>query len=142
MVSGVPRSVSSLAALALLAAGCSGGAGGGGVIQESDAVTVLDVQAQVFGPRCALSGCHTGPGAPFGLDLGSVASSTANLVGVASAEVPALLRVEPFDPAGSYLYMKLTAAPGIQGDPMPAAGGPLGPADLALVESWIADGAN
>lgn len=103
-------------------------------------VRLLDVQTQVFSPRCALSGCHTGVGAPFGLDL-SAGASAGNTIGVASAEVPSLLRVEPFDPADSYLLMKLIADPRISGDPMPLSGGPLSAADLALVESWIDQGA-
>jgi hypothetical protein len=130
------------AAGALVLGGCaSGGGPAGGVLPPSDAVTLLDVQAQVFGPRCALSGCHAGTSPPFGLDLASVASSGANTVGVASAELPAFLRVEPFDPVDSYLYMKLVGDPRINGDPMPAAGGPLGAGELALVERWILDGA-
>lgn len=128
--------------LAFALARCSNGGGPtGGVLPPADNVTLLDVQAQVFTPRCALSGCHTGPGAPFGLDLSSAAASAANTVGVASHELPALLRVEPLDPVDSYLYMKLVGDPRIGGDPMPAAGGPLSVADLALIEGWIAGGA-
>jgi len=126
--------------LGLLAAGCGGGSGGG-VIPAPGSVALADVQTQVFGPRCALSGCHIGPFAPFGLDLGSPSASAENLVGVASEEIPGLFRVEPYDAASSYLYMKLIDDPGISGDPMPLSGGPLGAADLALVESWIDQGA-
>jgi hypothetical protein len=125
----------------LFACGCSGGSSGGTVIDPPDQVTATEVQAEVFGPRCALSGCHVGATAPFGLDLGSVASSTANTVGVASFEVPSLDRVLPGDADESYLYLKLTGDPRIQGDPMPASGGPLGPAELALVRTWIEQGA-
>lgn len=123
----------------LLAAGCSRNSIGG-IIAPPPTVTLLDVQIQVFSPRCALSGCHTGPAAPFGLDL-SAGESFGNLVGVASGEQPGLLRVEPFDAADSYLYMKLSGDPRISGDPMPLSGGPLSAADLALVESWIEQGA-
>lgn len=125
--------------LGTLAAGCSGDSGVGSVTAPSE-VTLLDVQVQVFSPRCALSGCHTGPGAPFGLDL-SAGASSGNVVGVASAEVPGLLRVEPFQAADSYLYMKLIDDPRILGDPMPLSGGPLSTADLTLVQSWIDQGA-
>jgi hypothetical protein len=127
--------------LLLLLVGCSGGDSGGGVVPPPSAVTLLQVQTQVFTPRCAISGCHVEPGAPFALDLSSVADSGANLVGVPSAEIPGLLRVAPFDPDNSYVYWKLTANPGIFGDPMPASGGPLSPSDLALVTAWIEDGA-
>jgi hypothetical protein len=128
-------------AVGLLAAGCGGSDSTGGVVQNPGTVTLLDVQAQVFSPRCALSGCHTGTGAPFGLDLGSAVSSSANLVGVASAEIPGLMRVEPGNAADSYLYMKITDDPRIQGDPMPLSGVPLSSAELSLIETWITEGA-
>ena len=124
--------------LGLLASGCSSG-GSGGVMAET--VTTLEVQAQVFTPRCALSGCHVGNDAPFGLDLSSATSSAANLIDVPSSEVPSLMRVEPFDANGSYVYMKITDAPGIQGDPMPLIGFPLSASDQTLIETWINQGA-
>ena len=106
------------------------------------AVTMVVVQSQVFTPHCALSGCHTGSGAPFGLDLSSVTASTASLIGVSSAEVPSLMRIAPGDAANSYLYWKVTGNPGIQGDPMPLTGGPLTGGELTLIASWIDGGAN
>jgi hypothetical protein len=109
-------------------------------LDKTEEVRLLDVQAQVFSPRCALSGCHIGPLAPHGLDL-SAGASAGNLIGVASAERPALLRVEPFNAADSYLYMKVSGDPEILGDRMPALGDPLSAADLALIESWIEQGA-
>jgi hypothetical protein len=137
----VKRRVSSLSALVLglAAAGCSGGSIGG-VIPQTDEVTLLEVQAQVFSPRCALSGCHVGTDAPFGLDLSS-GLSRGNLVDVPSGEVPQLLRVQPFNASDSYLFKKLMGDPDINGDPMPLTGGPLGAADLALIQSWIEQGA-
>ena len=108
----------------------------------SGAITLLVVQSQVFTPHCALSGCHAGSGAPFGLDLSSVASSSASVDGVASAEKPAMLRIAPGDAANSYLYWKVSANPNIAGDPMPLTGGPLSNADLSLLASWIDGGAN
>jgi hypothetical protein len=108
----------------------------------SGAVTLLVVQSQVFTPHCALSGCHTGSGAPFGLDLSSVTASAASLNGVASAEQPAMMRIDPGDSTNSYLYWKVSANPGISGDPMPLTGGPLSNAQLSLIASWIDGGAN
>jgi predicted small lipoprotein YifL len=129
-----------LAALALFAlTGCGGS---DDFVTPPAAVTLLDVQTQVFTPRCALSGCHVSVGAPFGLDLSSVTASAASTVNVASAEMPSLMRIDPFDPAQSYLYLKITDDPSILGDPMPASGGPLSSADIALVEEWIAGGAH
>jgi hypothetical protein len=112
------------------------------MVPHEKKVTVLDVQAQVFSQRCALAGCHVGTTAPFGLDLSSAGTSSTNLVGVASAESPSHLRVEPGDPGDSYLYMKLTADPRILGDPMPPTGSSLGSGDLALIEDWIEGGAD
>ena len=129
-----------LLSVALASAGCGGGGSGGGVI-PSATVTLADVQTQVFSPRCALSGCHAGSGAPFGLDLSSGAAA-GNLIDVASAELPSLLRVEPGDAANSYLYMKVSADPRINGDPMPLNRPPLNAADLELIEAWINQGAH
>jgi hypothetical protein len=70
-----------------------------------------------------------------------VAATRANAVGVASAEVPALFRIAPNDAPNSYLYRKVSAAPGILGDPMPLSGGPLTASELALIETWIEQGA-
>lgn len=108
----------------------------------SGAVTLVVVQSQVFTPHCALSGCHTGSGAPFGLDLSSVTASAASLDGVFSAEKPAMLRIAPGDATNSYLYWKVSANPGIAGDPMPLTGGPLSAGDLSLIASWIDGGAH
>jgi len=130
-----------MAGLVSLIAGCGGGDGGGGV-GSGDSLTLLDVQAQVFAPSCGLAGCHSGAGSPFGLDLSSATASSASLTGTASAEVPGLLRIEPFNATDSYLYMKLINDPRIQGDPMPLNRGVLSTADLNLVASWINEGAN
>jgi hypothetical protein len=123
------------------AAGC-GGASDPVSSPGPSAPTLLAVQSQIFTPRCALSGCHVGTGAPFGMDLSSVANSQANLIGVPSGEKPSLMRIAPGDSANSYLYWKVTANPGIGGDPMPLTGGPLSGGDLNLIASWVDGGAN
>jgi hypothetical protein len=131
-----------LAGLGILIAGCGGDDSSGGVMPAPEAATLLDVQVRVFSPRCALSGCHTGTGSPFGLDLSSVAASSASIIDVDSAEMPSLRRIEPFNAPDSYLYMKLVDDPRIFGDAMPLSGPPLGAGDVALIETWINDGAN
>ena len=132
-----------LAAVSLMAAACGCGGGSGPVSGGTPGVpTLLDVQTQIFAPRCALSGCHIGTTAPFGLDLSSLSNSSANLVGVASGEMPSLLRVDPSDSANSYLYWKVSGNPGISGDPMPLSGAPLNAAELSLIAAWIDGGAN
>lgn len=128
-----------VAGLAIVAAGCSDGSSGG-VVSGPGSVTLADVQVQVFSPSCALSDCHLGAGAQLELDL-SAGASAGNLLGVASTEVPGLLRVEPGNAVDSYLYMKLVADPRILGDPMPASGGPLSAGALNLIETWIDQGA-
>lgn len=85
-------------------------------------------------------GCHT-DGEPAGLSL---TNGYANLVGVASTEVPGLARVEPGAPADSYLWHKVSGTHldvGGQGDPMPAPTGGLDVESLAILEAWILDGA-
>jgi hypothetical protein len=65
------------------------------------------------------------------------------LVGVASRET-ALKRVEPGDPAKSYLYLKLTdahLAAGGSGEPMPMGSYPLPAEQIELVKQWIVEGA-
>ena len=126
--------------LGLGLAGCGNGGPSRGVMPPAQPVTLADVQTQVFTPSCAMVACHTGAGAPFGLDL-SAGASAGNLVGVSSQEVLSLLRVEPFNSTDSYLYMKLVNDPRIQADPMPLNRPPLNAGDLALVQSWIDQGA-
>lgn len=127
--------------MVVTAVGCGGASD---PVSEPSAgpVTLLVVQSQVFTPHCALSGCHAGSGAPFGLDLSSVVNSSASLNGVASAEKPTMLRIAPGDAANSYLYWKVSANPSIAGDPMPLTGGPLSNAELSLIASWIDGGAH
>ena len=128
--------------LGTLLVGCGGSGSSGGVTSGDDPVSLLEVQAQVFTPSCALTNCHTQPDPPHGLDLSSTASSATSLVGVQSFGVPAQLRVERFNSAESYLVWKITADSRIEGDPMPAFGGTLRSADVTLIETWIDQGAN
>jgi len=127
--------------LALIAVGCGGGNGTGGVVGGQGSVTFLQVQASVFTPNCAITGCHVGSGAPFGLDL-SEGQAFGNIVGVPSSELPAFDRIDPFNAADSYLFMKVSGDPRILGDPMPALGVPLSSQKQSLLEDWITEGAN
>ena len=129
-----------LAGLAVAASGCGSSDGGTTGSLDLEDVMLVDVQAAVFSPRCAIPECHVGMDAPLELDLSS-GESAAHLIDVPSEEIPELMRVDPGDPAGSYLYMKLTADPDILGDPMPAEGEPLSNGELRLVEAWIEQGA-
>ena len=105
--------------------------------------TLDEIQAAVFTPSCATAGCHTGPmgnNLPAGLDLSNADASFASLVGVISQEDLNFIRVDPFNPDGSYLIRKLegTASTGLQ---MPLGGLPLDQATIDNVRTWIANGA-
>jgi len=106
------------------------------------------IHAAVIAPVCG--GCH-GAGASGGLaGLDGCESGYANLVGVPSVEVPAMSRVEPGDPAMSWLVQKID---GTQGDfassctlgdcggRMPFGQTPLDAGVRASIRTWIANGA-
>jgi len=111
--------------------GNSGGSGGITADFES-------IQENVFTPIC--SPCHSGAGAPLGLQL-DAAHSYNLLVGVASGEVPTLQRVKAGDPDSSYIIIKLTNGPGIVGEQMPRGQPPLPAATIATIKQWISNGA-
>lgn len=58
------------------------------------------------------------------------------LVGLASSTGTPF--VDPGNPGGSYLYLKMVAAEGIEGDSMPLGDDPLPAEQLAAVQNWIA----
>ena len=96
-----------------------------------------EIQTTIFTPIC--SECH-GPVAPSaGLQLNADASFAA-IVGVASTEVPSLMRIEPNDPDNSYLIQKLEGTQAV-GAQMPLGGPPLAQDTIDFVRQWISDGA-
>ena len=111
----------------------------GGETPIDQTATFTRVQREIFTPTCAQLGCHDNIGQQSQLIL-TAARSYSQIVGVASVEIPSLRRVEPNDPANSYLYRKLTGA-GITGDRMPQALPALSDAQIALVRDWIRRGA-
>lgn len=145
----IQRSHHAILAIAALALGaCSGGSGNdnnnGNAGNPNPPPTTFDpvfsaIQANVFTPTCATSGCHAGGSAPQGLRLDE-ANSYGLLVGQASSEVPATLRVAPGDPDNSYLIQKLegTASVGAQ---MPLNAAPLPQSTIDIIRQWITDGA-
>lgn len=114
--------------------GGSGNTGGGGSVLQAN---FDSIQQNVFDARCIV--CHIGASAPLGLRLDD-ANSYGLLVGVASAQVPALQRVDPGDPNSSYLIQKLEGTASAGGR-MPLGATPLSQADIAVVRQWITDGA-
>jgi len=96
-----------------------------------------DVQP-IFTANCVA--CHTTGAASAGLDL-SAGHAYANTVNVMSGEIPAVKRVLPGDLANSYLYRKITNAPGIIGQPMPFGAFPMPQAQIDTIGAWILEGA-
>jgi hypothetical protein len=101
--------------------------------------TLNQIQAVVFTPTCATAGCHSGATPPQGLNL-EAGNSFGSLVGIASSEVPAILRVAAGDPDNSYLIQKLEGTASV-GARMPFGGAALDPAVIAEIRQWITDGA-
>lgn len=100
----------------------------------------VDIQARVFNASCALSGCHAGATPQVGMSLAAGASFAA-LVGVPAVEAPTLLRVQPGNPADSYLVRKLEGTAGIVGARMPFGGTPLTSDVINGIRAWINAGA-
>lgn len=131
---------------AVFVAGCEAGsgegldengrplAGGGG---PALVATFDSIQQNVLTPECTV--CHAGANAPLGLRL-DAANSFGLLVGVASVEVPSLLRVDPGRPDASYLIQKLEGTAAV-GERMPLGGPPLPQPTIDVIRQWIAEGA-
>jgi hypothetical protein len=104
------------------------------------AMTLEEIQAQVFTPRCSL--CHTGGGTelPFTMNLSNIQASFDHLVSVPSEQVPALLRVHPGNPDDSYMIHKLEGTHAV-GDRMPQGGPFLDEETIQGIRGWIAEGA-
>jgi len=128
-----------LLAAALLTLAACGGGGGGSAPPTGLQPTLASIQANVFSVSCALSGCHTGAGAPFGLQL-DPGFSYGNLVNVPSPRDSNLIRVVPGDPDASFLIQKLDGTQTL-GERMPAGGPYLTTATINVIRKWIQDGA-
>ena len=108
------------------------------------AVTLDDIQMNVFSVNCSNSGCHSGPAGntlPTGMDLTSADASFASLVNVTSLQQPPMLRVTPGNADDSYLIRKLEGGPMIIGQQMPVIGGPLPQDTIDRIREWIDNGA-
>ncbi len=130
--------LAAIVAAGLLAA-CTGGDGSGLPPAGPLAPNFSSIQANVFTPTCATTGCHFGAGAPQGLRLDS-ASSYALLVGVASTEESSILRVAPGNPNNSYLIQKLEGSAST-GQQMPLNSPALPQSTINDIRQWISDGA-
>jgi hypothetical protein len=121
---------------------------GDGTIDENcacdpdfDLPTYADDVQPIFDANC--TGCHVGATAPRGLDL-SDGVSYDMIVDVASGELSSMDRIEPFDPANSYLIHKIEGthrAVGGTGVRMPQGGPYLDATTAGIIEGWVLDGA-
>jgi PKD repeat protein len=109
--------------------------GGGGEVD-----TFTAVQSRIFTASCAFSGCHGGSSPAQGMNL-SAGMAYSNIVNVASTEQPSLDRIEPNDPASSYLYLKVIDDPSISGSRMPRGAPALSQELIDLLRDWIERGA-
>ena len=131
--------------LMVFLSGCGAGSGdgddddgGGGELQP----TLQSIQTNIFSPICAQAGCHVGASAQQGLMLDSVDNSFQDLVGIASTEVPSLLRVDPGNPDNSYLVHKIEGRSTIVGAQMPLNQPALSSAQIDAIRTWIQNGAD
>ncbi len=105
------------------------------------ALTFAQVQAEIFTPSCAKSGCHVSGVAAGGMIL-QAGQSYAQTVGRPSQENPGLARIQPGDPERSYLFKKVRGDADISGSRMPQDGPPfLSAAQLDGLAAWIRAGA-
>src|SRR5882762_9599893 len=113
----------------------SGGGGAPGGLQP----TLASIQDNVFTVNCAVSGCHGGTGAQYGLRL-DPGFSAGNLINVHSPQDSNLIRVVPADPDASFLIQKLQGTQTV-GSRMPDGGPYLTTATVNVIRQWILDGA-
>ena len=127
---------------ALLWAGCGGDdstvgpdeADGEGTLTEATLAQV----SEVFAVSCALSGCHSGGEPQAGLSLEG--DFAARIVGVTSGQRPDFKLVDPGNPDGSYLLIKVRGDDEIVSQQMPP-GAPLPAEQVEIIRAWIAAGA-
>jgi hypothetical protein len=114
-----------------------GGLSGGG--QPGSVAFSTQIQP-IFDRNCALSGCHASDTASGGMIL-DAGKSYSNIVNVPSTEVAPENRVQPGDSAHSYLYEKISQAQPTSGSQMPLGSDPLPADQMALIKTWIDQGA-
>ena len=108
-------------------------------IDTSSPPTLAQLSREIFTPKCALSGCHSGaaPSAGMSLAAGRIAGQIVDVVSPTSG----MKRIDPGNPEGSYLLKKLQGDSDINGDQMPLGDAPLSAAQLDRIRAWIAAGA-
>jgi hypothetical protein len=95
----------------------------------------------IFNASCAVNGCHAGTAPKQGLTL-VAGASYGSLVGVAASECgSSRKRVQPGDPATSYLMDKLLGVNLCSGSQMPKSGQSLPKTEIDAIGAWICAGA-
>jgi hypothetical protein len=134
--------------LLMLLSACSAGSGegldqNGNPTDSNETITLADnfksIQANIFIPSCAVSGCHSGTAPQVGMSL-EAGKSFAAIAKQASSEVPSLLRIKPGSPDDSYLLRKVRGIASI-GVQMPRNAPALSSAKIEALRSWIEKGA-
>ena len=95
------------------------------------------IQANIFTPNCALSGCHAGASAPLGLRL-DAGNSFLLIFDQDSSEDPGLKLINPGDADNSYLVRKIE---GTAGTRMPKNLPALPAEKTQAIRDWVANGA-
>ena len=114
------------------------GEGNGNGVGVPPGPTLARLSAEIFTPRCATSGCHSGTNPSRGLSLEEdrIARETIEVESNGSD----LKLVDPGNPEGSYLLLKVRGDDGISGSRMPPSR-PLSAEEIEKIRSWIASGA-
>ena len=107
---------------------------GEGTLTEASLAQV----SEVFAVSCVTSGCHSG-GDPAA-DLSLEGDFAARIVGVDSGQRPDLKLVDPGNPDGSYLLIKVRGDDEMVSQQMPP-GAPLSAEQVEIIRAWIASGA-
>ena len=103
--------------------------------------TLAWVQDNVFGGVCTQ--CHTGAGAPLGVNWSTESDSCSN-IGRSSGEITSMLEIDSGNPDGSYVVWKIEGQ-GPSGEPivggqMPLSNPPLTADAMQNIRDWISDG--
>lgn len=101
--------------------------------------TLASIQANIFSPTCAVSGCHAGASAQQGMRL-DPGFAFGNLVCHNVPRDPTRIRVIPGDPDDSFIIQKLEGTQTL-GDRMPDGGPYLQQSTIDVIRLWIANGA-
>lgn len=113
---------------------------------ERPKTTFESIQGTILSQNCSVSGCHNSASRSGGLDLESSASYS-NLVGIEPtntfARTAKFMRVRPFKPDSSFLFLKIDGNPGPDfGNRMPSNSTSSLPSNYReFIRQWIQAGA-